>query len=273
MKHIFTYLLVLISSTTQLYSQEDTAIEYFPVEQLIHQNCKNSKAPNQCLASIILKKIETALTNIEKPTKTYKDTLNIFVNFDTNPVGKIIDDNILIFANDSIIRRKIGDSLKKSIAKIPAFRVENRKTEKYASVHSFNFYFRQGVHHNFIPINTPENEIYQGGEITRIPIFEHQTYIDQHTDQRNFNSQIANHIRKQLRYPEIAQEMGIQGVVYVNFKINKEGEVEKMRAKGPEPLLKEALSIISKLPTFRPGTLNGQAASIAFTIPISFKLQ
>ncbi|ADV49440.1 TonB family protein [Cellulophaga algicola DSM 14237] len=273
MKTILIYLLALISGTIQLYSQEDTAITFFPVEQLIHENCKKSKDTNQCLESILLKKVELALNNIEKSTKSYKDTLNIYVNFNTNKLGEIIEANISTFANDSIIKRKIGDSLKKSITKIPAFKVENRKTDKYISSHSFNFYFTQEVNHKFTSISTPENEIYKGGEITRIPLFEGQVYTDQQTDQRNFQSQIVNHIRKHFRYPEIAQEIGVQGVVYVNFKINEEGKVEKMRAKGPASLLEEAQSIISKLPTFRPGTLNGQPTTIAFTIPISFKLQ
>ena len=34
-----------------------------------------------------------------------------------------------------------------------------------------------------------------------------------------FQEQINKHIRRNFRYPEIAQEMGIQGRVYVNFII------------------------------------------------------
>ena len=37
------------------------------------------------------------------------------------------------------------------------------------------------------------------------------------------SEQINKHIRKNFRYPEIAQEMGIQGRVYVQFVIAKDG--------------------------------------------------
>ena len=57
------------------------------------------------------------------------------------------------------------------------------------------------------------------------------------------------HIRKNFRYPEIAQEMGIQGRVYVNFIISKDGSITNIRMRGPDKNLEaEAQRIISKLP-------------------------
>ena len=43
-----------------------------------------------------------------------------------------------------------------------------------------------------------------------------------------------NHIRRNFRYPEIAQEMGIQGRVYVNFVIDKDGSITNIRMRGPD---------------------------------------
>ena len=42
------------------------------------------------------------------------------------------------------------------------------------------------------------------------------------------------HIRKNFRYPEIAQEMGIQGRVYINFVIDKDGSITSIRMRGPD---------------------------------------
>ena len=89
-----------------------------------------------------------------------------------------------------------------------------------------------------------------------------------------FQEQINKHIRKNFRYPEIAQEMGIQGRVYVNFVIDKDGSITSIRMRGPDKNLeKEAQRIISKLPRMTPGKQRGRAVRVPFSIPITFRLQ
>ena len=57
------------------------------------------------------------------------------------------------------------------------------------------------------------------------------------------------HIAKHFRYPEIAQEQGIQGRVIIQFVVEKDGNVSGIRTRGPDPILeKEAVRIISLLP-------------------------
>ena len=69
-----------------------------------------------------------------------------------------------------------------------------------------------------------------------------------------FQDQINKHIRKNFHHPVIAQEMGIQGRVYVNFIISKDGSISDIIMRGPDKNLeKEAARIISKLPTMTPG--------------------
>ncbi len=89
-----------------------------------------------------------------------------------------------------------------------------------------------------------------------------------------FQEQINKHIRKNFRYPEIAQEMGIQGRVYVNFVIDKDGSITSIRMRGPDKNLeKEAQRIIAKLPRMTPGKQRGRAVRVPFSIPITFRLQ
>ncbi|PCE63237.1 energy transducer TonB [Sediminicola luteus] len=89
-----------------------------------------------------------------------------------------------------------------------------------------------------------------------------------------FNSMMQKHIRKHFRYPEIAQEMGIQGRVSVMFTIQKDGSIGNVRMRGPDKNLeKEAARIISKLPKMTPGKQRGRAVKVPFAIPITFKLQ
>ena len=89
-----------------------------------------------------------------------------------------------------------------------------------------------------------------------------------------FNKQMQKHIRKNFRYPEIAQELGIQGRVSVLFTIDKDGSITNIRMRGPDKNLEaEALRIIKKLPKMTPGRQRGRAVRVPFSIPITFKLQ
>lgn len=89
-----------------------------------------------------------------------------------------------------------------------------------------------------------------------------------------FNEQMQKHIRKNFHYPEIAQEMGIQGRVAVMFTIQKDGSIGNIRMRGPDKNLEaEARRIIEKLPKMTPGKQRGRAVRVPFSIPIMFKLQ
>ena len=89
-----------------------------------------------------------------------------------------------------------------------------------------------------------------------------------------FQEQINKHIRRNFRYPEIAQEMGIQGRVFVSFIISKDGTISNIRKRGPDKNLeREAERIISKLPKMTPGKQRGRAVRVPFSIPITFRLQ
>ena len=89
-----------------------------------------------------------------------------------------------------------------------------------------------------------------------------------------FQQQMNKHISRNFRYPEIAQEMGIQGRVFVQFVIGKDGSISGIRTRGPDKNLeKEANRIISKLPKMTPGKQRGRPVRVPFSIPITFKLQ
>ena len=89
-----------------------------------------------------------------------------------------------------------------------------------------------------------------------------------------FNEMMQQHIRKNFRYPEVAQEMGIQGRVSVLFTIQKDGSIGNIRLRGPDKNLEEeARRIIEKLPKMTPGKQRGRPVRVPFSIPIMFKLQ
>ncbi|MBT7654031.1 MAG: energy transducer TonB [Flavobacteriaceae bacterium] len=110
--------------------------------------------------------------------------------------------------------------------------------------------------------------------IEDVPIFPGCERVSKSERRNCFQEQMNKHIRKNFRYPEIAQEMGIQGRVYVNFIIAKDGQITNIRMRGPDKNLeKEAQRIIAKLPNMIPGKQRGRPVRVPFSIPITFRLQ
>jgi len=110
--------------------------------------------------------------------------------------------------------------------------------------------------------------------IVDVPLFPGCERVAKSKRRDCFQEKIQQHIRKNFRYPEIAQEMGIQGRVFVQFTISKDGSITGIRTRGPDKNLeKEADRIISKLPRMTPGKQRGRPVRVPFSVPITFKLQ
>ena len=110
--------------------------------------------------------------------------------------------------------------------------------------------------------------------IEDVPIFPGCERVAKSQRRTCFQDQMNKHIRKNFRYPDIAQEMGIQGRVYVNFIISKDGSITNIRMRGPDKNLEnEAARIIGRLPKMTPGKQRGRAVRVPFSIPITFRLQ
>lgn len=86
---------------------------------------------------------------------------------------------------------------------------------------------------------------------------------------------LRRHIANTVRYPTEAQDKGIQGRVYVQFIVTKDGSVANAKiARGVDPHLdQEALRVVNSLPNWVPGRQRGQAVAVSYTVPISFVLQ
>jgi periplasmic protein TonB len=80
-------------------------------------------------------------------------------------------------------------------------------------------------------------------------------------------------LEKRLRYPEVAELIGLSGIVYVSFVVDKTGEVGNVQAvkclgAGCES---EAIRIVAMSPNWTPGSQNGKPVKVAYTIPITFQ--
>ena len=85
-------------------------------------------------------------------------------------------------------------------------------------------------------------------------------------------------VMERLKYPQFAIENGIQGNVIIEFVVDEEGMISRMKVlQSPDASLSEAtinlLKTVKNLKNgWKPGKLNGKAVKQKFVLPVSFKL-
>ncbi len=80
----------------------------------------------------------------------------------------------------------------------------------------------------------------------------------------------------ETRYPKLAIQDSIQGVVFVSFVIWKDGEVRDAKIlRGLHPAIdEEALRVVNKMPNWSPGKLeNGEVVNVVYNLPMRFQLK
>lgn len=88
------------------------------------------------------------------------------------------------------------------------------------------------------------------------------------------NSSVQQWIAKNVKYPREAREKNIEGKVYVQFIIEKDGSTSNAKIiRGIDPLLdNEALRVVNEMPKWKPGKQRGQEVRVNYTLPINFAL-
>jgi periplasmic protein TonB len=116
---------------------------------------------------------------------------------------------------------------------------------------------------NFLQGVEDAGKIYNMAEISVMPSFP------------GGEAALLRYLSSGIRYPEIAKEAGIAGMVTVIFVIGKSGQVEDIQlGKGiGGGCDEEALRVIRSMPLWAPGKQNGQNVAVRMVIPIRFSLK
>jgi TonB family protein len=88
------------------------------------------------------------------------------------------------------------------------------------------------------------------------------------------NEALFSYLSKNIKYPENAKKEGINGRVFINFIIEKNGkvgEVKLLRGIGGG-CDEEAMRVVSEMPNWKPGLQDGQPVRVSYNIPIKFAL-
>lgn len=87
-------------------------------------------------------------------------------------------------------------------------------------------------------------------------------------------NEMMQYLAKNLKYPEVCEENGIQGRVVVSFVIEKDGSVVDVNIiKSVNPALdKEAKRLVNSMPKWSPGKIDGKPVRVRYSVPITFRL-
>ena len=88
-------------------------------------------------------------------------------------------------------------------------------------------------------------------------------------------SNFSKWVNQRLVYPESAKENGVQGRVMLQFTIEKDGSLTKVKVlRGVDPSLdKEAVRVVSTSPKWSPGKQRDRAVPVTYTFPVVFQLR
>jgi protein TonB len=89
------------------------------------------------------------------------------------------------------------------------------------------------------------------------------------------NAALMEYLSKNVKYPVVAQENGVQGRVVVSFVVERDGSITDVKVvKSVDPSLdREASRVVSSMPRWIPGKQNGSAVRVKYNVPVSFRLQ
>ncbi len=87
-------------------------------------------------------------------------------------------------------------------------------------------------------------------------------------------AEFRNWVQKQLKYPVIAQENGIQGRVTISFVIEKDGNLTNIQVlQTPDRSLSdEATRVLKTSPKWAPGKQRNQSVRVKFNLPVEFRI-
>ena len=82
-------------------------------------------------------------------------------------------------------------------------------------------------------------------------------------------------VNNRLVYPKIAKDNGVQGRVTLQFTVEKDGSVTKVKVlRGVDPYLdQEAVRVVSMSPKWQPGSQRDKPVPVTYTFPIIFRLK
>lgn len=104
-----------------------------------------------------------------------------------------------------------------------------------------------------------------------------ELFVDEPAEFPGGYAEMMKYFGKNMRYPEIALQAGIEGKANMQFVVEKNGSISNVNVQTgvrncPE-CDKEATRVIKAMPQWKPGKINGRVVRSYYSMPIAFKIK
>ncbi len=118
----------------------------------------------------------------------------------------------------------------------------------------------------YIPMEIEEEEIVEA------EIF---TVVESMPEFPGGMGKLMNYLASNIKYPPLAKESGIQGRVFINFVVETDGRISKVKilrgiGGGCD---EEAVRVVEAMPKWKPGMQRGKPVRVSYNLPVKFTLQ
>ncbi len=101
------------------------------------------------------------------------------------------------------------------------------------------------------------------------------TFVEEMPTFPGGNDALMSFFGQNIKYPEIARRAGVEGKVYIQFVVGRDGSITSAQvAKGiGAGCDEEAIRVVKLMPKWNAGKQNGRTVLVQVVVPIIFKLQ
>lgn len=103
------------------------------------------------------------------------------------------------------------------------------------------------------------------------------TYVEEDAEFPGGYAEMMRFFQKNMKYPEIAVQAGIEGKASLRFVVDKDGSISRVTVVKGVPNCpecdKEAVRVVKAMPKWKPGKVGGKAVTSYYSMPVAFKLQ
>lgn len=121
----------------------------------------------------------------------------------------------------------------------------------------------------FLPPPVQEKKVEEKEEIL--------TFVAEEAAFPGGTAEMMKYLAKNIKYPEVAIQAGIQGKVTLRFVVGKDGAIENVTVARGVPGCpecdKEAIRVVKSMPKWKPAKNDGKVVKSYFNLPVTFKLQ
>lgn len=100
------------------------------------------------------------------------------------------------------------------------------------------------------------------------------TYVGQMPEFPGGDAALIRFLNKHIRYPQVAQRMGVEGKVFLQFIVARDGTITDVQVvKGiSKECDEEAVRVVQAMPAWKPGKQNGIPVAVRFAFPVFFRM-